>query len=224
MRITKNRKTALELVEKNKMYSLDEALEILEKMPKAKFDEAVEVHIKTSIDPKKSDQQLRGAAVLPFGTGKTLKVAAFTEKQQKEAKEAGADVVGGVELIEKIAQNKEMDFDVAVATPDMMPKLAKIAKILGPKGLMPNPKSQTVGMQIAPLVEGLKKGKVSFKNDDGGNIHQIVGKRSFPKEQLKENIQFFLEEIKKNKPSASKGKFILGTTLASTMSVGIKFN
>lgn len=224
MRITKKRKASLALLEKNKVYSLDEALEILEKMPKAKFDEAVEVHIKTSVDPKKSDQQLRGAVVLPFGTGKTLRVAAFTEKQQKEAKEAGADLVGGIELIEKIAEKKELDFDVAVATPDMMPKLAKIAKILGPKGLMPNPKSQTVGMQIKPLVEGLKKGKVSFKNDDGGNVHQIVGKRSFPKDQLKGNIQFFLEEIKKSKPSSSKGKFMLNITLSATMSAGIKFN
>ena len=223
MRTSKKKKASLELFEKNKVYSLEEALEILEKMPKAKFEESVEVHIKTSIDPKKSDQQVRGAAVLPFGTGKTVKVAAFTETQQKEAQEAGADLVGGAELVEKISQNKELAFDVAVATPEMMPKLAKIAKILGPKGLMPNPKSQTVGAQIKPLVEGLKKGKVSFKNDDGGNIHQVVGRRSFSKEQLKENLDFFLEEIKKNKPAASKGKFILSMTLASTMSAGIKF-
>jgi len=224
MQKSKKKKSSLELLEKSRIYSLDEALELLEKLPKAKFDESVEVHVKLSIDAKKSDQQVRGAAVLPFGTGKTLRVAAFTEKQQAEAREAGADLIGGAELIEKIAQNKELDFDVAVATPDMMPKLAKIAKILGPKGLMPNPKSQTVGIRIKPLVEGLKKGKVSFKNDDGGNLHQIVGKRSFSKEQLKKNIQFFLEEVKKNKPAASKGKFILGTTLTATMTMGIKFN
>ena len=224
MKISKKRKAAVELVEKNKVYSLDEALEILEKMPKAKFDESVEVHMKTSIDPKKSDQQVRGAAVLPFGTGKTVRVAAFTDKQQTEAKEAGADLVGGAELIDKIAQSKELKFDVAVATPDMMPKLAKIAKILGPKGLMPNPKSGTVTMDVDKAVKEVKQGKIDFKVDKFGIIHSSIGKVSFAPEQIVDNAQEFINTIVKLKPSSAKGTYIKSVYLSSTMSPGLQID
>ena len=213
---------ALEEFDRSKKYSLDEALEILEKFPKAKFDEAVEVHVKLGIDPTKSDQQIRAAVNLPHGTGKTKRIAAFTETQQDEAKKAGADIVGGEELIEKIIKDKKIDFDVAVATPEMMPKLSKAARILGPRGLMPNPKTGTVGPKVTEMIEELKKGKADFKSDKGGNIHQIVGKRSFKKEQLKENIEVLLEAINKNKPAKAKGKLIKNITVTATMTPGIK--
>lgn len=163
MKNSKNYKKAQEAFDKTKSYSINEALEILEKFPKAKFDESVEVHIKTSVDPKKSDQQIRTSAQLPHGTGKAVKIAAFTATQQKEAKEAGAEIVGGEDLVEKISQGGNLDFSATVATPEMMPKLGKIAKILGPRGLMPNPKTQTVGPKIGEMIEALKKGKLISK-------------------------------------------------------------
>ncbi|MEA2006792.1 MAG: 50S ribosomal protein L1 [Patescibacteria group bacterium] len=221
MRRGKNYKKAQECFEQIKAYSVDEALEILSKFPKTKFDESVEVHVRLNLDSKKSDQQVRGTVNLPHGTGKTLRIAAFTETQVTEAKKAGADLVGGEELIEKISNGKVDDFEVAVATPEMMPKLAKVAKILGPKGLMPNPKSETVGLKITPMIEGLKKGKASFKNDNGGNIHQVVGKRSFDVGQLKENTEAFLKSIRKMKPTAVKGKLIKKVTVTATMSPSI---
>lgn len=224
MKRGKNYKKATELFEKNKKHPIEEALEIMEKFPKAKFNESVEIHIRTSIDPKKSDQLIRGAVELPHGTGKSVRVAAFTEKQQKEAKDAGADLIGGEELVEKMASAKNFDFDVAVATPEMMPKLAKIAKALGPKGLMPNPKSETVGPKIADMVGALKKGRASYKNDDGANIHMIVGKRSFGKEKIIENTKAFVEDIRKNKPAAVKGKLIKNISISFTMSPGVKIS
>src|SRR5690348_5253847 len=152
MKRGKNYRKAAELFDKNKEHSIDEALEVLGQLPKAKFDESVEAHIKTNIDPRKSDQQIRGAVVLPHGTGKTIKIVAFTSTQEKEAKDAGADMIGGEELIEQIRTGAvATDFDIAVATPEMMPKLAKVAKILGPKGLMPNPKTETVGPKITVM-------------------------------------------------------------------------
>lgn len=224
MKRGKNYKKAIELFEKTKKYPIQEALEIMEKFPKAKFDESVEIHIRTTINPKKSDQLIRGATELPHGTGKSLRIAAFTEKQQKEAKQAGADIVGGEELVEKMGVAKSFDFDVAVATPEMMPKLAKIAKILGPKGLMPNPKSQTVGPKIAEMISALKKGRASYKNDDGANIHMIIGKRSFGNEKIADNARAFLEDIRKNKPAAAKGKLIKNISISFTMSPGVKIN
>lgn len=218
----KKQQEFLKSYDKSKTYSIEDALEILEKFPKPKFDETMEIHISTFIDPKKSDQQIRSAVVLPHGTGKTLKIAAFTETQEKEAKEAKADTVGGEKLIEEIKKKEIIDFDIAVATPEMMPKLAQIAKILGPKGLMPNAKSQTVGPKIKSMIEELKKGKASFKNDDSGNIHQIFGKRSYKKEQLVENYKALLEEISKSKPEGIKGKLIKTVSLSSTMSPSIK--
>lgn len=212
----------LKSYDKSKTYPIEKTLETLEKFPKPKFDESIEIHISTFIDPKKSDQQIRNAVVLPHGTGKSLKIAAFTETQEKEAKEAKAEIVGGEKLIEEIKKKEVIDFDIAVATPEIMPKLAQIAKILGPKGLMPNAKSQTVGPKIKTMIDELKKGKASFRNDDSGNIHQIIGKRSYKKEQLIENYEALMEEINKSKPEGIKGRLIRTISLSSTMSPSIK--
>lgn len=220
MKRGKKYKAAAEKIDKDKVYSIEEAVIFLKENKVAKFDESVEVHVRTNIDPKKGDQQVRGTVVLPHGTGKTKKIAVITSTSQTEAKEAGADVVGGEEMIDKIA--KKIDFDILVATPEMMPKLAKVAKILGPKGLMPNPKTETVTVKIKETVEALKKGKAAFKNDDTGNIHQAVGKISFEGEKLAENIKAFLEGLEKSRPSALKGKFISNISLSSTMGVGLR--
>jgi len=222
MKRSKKYRQALELFDKLKTYDLEEALTILEKFPKANFDESVELHLKLGIDPTKTDQQIRLSAKLPHGTGKKVKIAAFTEKQTKEAKEAGADVVGGEELVEKIKKTKKTDFDVAVATPEMMPKLSKIAKILGPRGLMPNPKTKTVGPRIDKMIKELQQGMVDIKSDKSGNIHQAVGKRSFSKKQLQENIESLIEFLDKNKPEKVKGKLIKNATVTATMTPGIR--
>ena len=219
---SKNYRKALESFDAEKKYPIEEAIEILEKFPKSKFDQSVEVHVNLNIDLGKSDQNVRGTVVLPNGIGKTKKIAVFTTTQEKEAKKAGADIVGGEDLIKKIETKGVIEFEVAVATPEMMPKLAKLAKILGPKGLMPNPKTETVGPKVAPLVEGLKKGKASFKNDKGGNMHQMVGKISFGKDKLKENIDIFLTALGKEKPKTSKGKLIKSASISLSMSPGVK--
>jgi len=224
MKKSKNYRKAEESFVKGKAYAIEEALEILEKFPKAKFDESVEIHIRTSIDPKKSDQQIRTSVQLPHGTGKKMKIAAFTSVQQKEAKEAGAEIIGGEELVKKISQSGAFNFNVAVATPEMMPKLGKIAKLLGPKGLMPNPKTQTIGPKIAEMIEALKKGRTSCKNDDSGNIHAVIGKRSFGKDKLLENFQAFTENLNRNKPATVKGKLVKRITLTATMVPGIKIS
>lgn len=221
MKRGKNYRKALEEFEKDKPYSSEEALEILAKFPKPKFDESVEVHVRLSIDPTKTDQQIRGTVDLPHGTGKTLRIAAFTSTQKADAKKAGADLVGAEELIDKIASKKTFDFEIAVATPEIMPKLAKIAKILGPRGLMPNPKAETIGPRIVSMIESLKKGKASYKGDKGGNVHQVVGRRSFSNDQLRENIGAFMESLKKSKSATVKGKFIRRITICSTMSPSI---
>ena len=220
MKHGKKYKAAAEKIEKDKIYSLEEAVKFMKENKVAKFDESVEVHVKTNVDPKKGEQQVRSTVVLPHGTGKTKKVAVITSTSADEAKKAGADIVGGEELIEKFA--KKIDFDVLVATPEMMPKLAKVAKILGPKGLMPNPKTETVTTKIKETVEALKKGRAAFKNDDSANIHQVVGKLSFDEAQLVENIKAFMEAVEKAKPTAFKGKMIANITVCSTMGCGIK--
>jgi large subunit ribosomal protein L1 len=217
----KYRKVA-EKIDSNRIYSVAEAVKILKENPIAKFDESVEIHVKTNIDPKKGEQQIRGTVILPHGTGKTKRIAVVTSTQIEEAKKAGADIVGGEEIIEKLV--KKINFDILLATPEMMTKLARVAKILGPKGLMPNPKSETVTAKIAETVLALKKGKAAFKNDDTGNIHQVVGKISFTEKQLQENIKTFLTNLEKSKPTGLKGKFISGVTVCSTMSKGIKIN
>ncbi|MDO8240875.1 MAG: 50S ribosomal protein L1 [Candidatus Moranbacteria bacterium] len=218
----KKYKAVAEKIDKNKVYSIEEAVKMMKENKIAKFDESVEVHIKTNVDPKKGDQQIRGTVSLPHGTGKTKRVAVITSTSAEEAKAAGADIVGGEEMIEKFA--KKIDFDILVATPEMMPKLAKAARVLGPKGLMPNPKTETVTTKIKEAVEALKKGRSAFKNDDSANVHQAVGKLSFEDAKLVENIKFFVDAISKAKPAAFKGKLITNITVCSTMGNGIKIS
>jgi large subunit ribosomal protein L1 len=219
---SKRYKEAKAQVDPKKTYGLDEAIELLKKTNMAKFDAAAELHVKLGIDPTKSDQQVRGTVSLPHGTGKTKRVAAFVEAEKEaEAKAAGADVYGGEELIEKIAKSGQIDFDVAVATPVMMPKLAKLAKILGPKGMMPNPKTDTINPNVAKMVTEQKAGKLSFKNDDTGNIHQVIGRLSFDNAKLKENLSTLLDAIRKVKPASSKGIYFRTAVICSTMSPAI---
>jgi large subunit ribosomal protein L1 len=221
MKHGKKYRAALEKLEKDKAYTFSEAVKFLKENKTSKFDESLEVHIRTGIDVKKSDQQIRGTVSLPHGTGKTQRIAVITSTSQKEAKEAGAEIVAGEEFLEKIKAGK-IEFDILVATPEMMPKLASVAKVLGPKGLMPNPKTETVTTKVKETVESLKKGKAAFKNDNSGNIHQAVGKTSFEDDKLVENIKAFIEAVEKAKPAAAKGKLIKGIVLSSTMGVGIK--
>ncbi|KKR48639.1 MAG: 50S ribosomal protein L1 [Candidatus Magasanikbacteria bacterium GW2011_GWC2_40_17] len=210
-------------VERKKAYSLEEAIELVKKTSGTKFDATLEVHLRLGIDPKKGEEQIRGTIVLPNSFGKSKIVAAFVEAgKEDEAKAAGADLVGAEEMIEEIAKTQKINFDVAVATPSMMPKLAKVAKILGPKGLMPNPKTETVGPNIKKIIEELKKGKLAFKNDDGGNIHVAVGKVSFPTDKILANLQAVLDVIKKIKPASSKGTYIKNSILTSTMGPAVK--
>ncbi len=214
---------AKKLVDKSKVYPIDEAITLVKKTATAKFDEAIELHINLGVDPSKSDQQVRGTIALPHGVGKTKRVAAFVEPaKEAEATKAGADIVGNEELIEKILQKGQIDFDVAVATPAMMPKIAKLARLLGPRGLMPNPKTDTVGPNITKMITEQKAGKQSFKNDTTGNIHQIFGRASFTEDQLKENLKVLLEAIKRLKPVSSKGIFLKSSTITSTVGPGIK--
>lgn len=209
-------------VEKGKAYSVEEALKLAAETKTAKFDESVEVHIKLTIDTKKGDEQVRGAVVLPHGVGKTKTIAVITSTKTKDAEAAGADLVGGEELIEKIKNGKAGNFDVLVASPEMMPKLAQVAKILGPRGLMPSPKTETVTEKIKEAVEMLKKGKMSFKNDNTGNVHQVIGKTSFEAAKLNENYVAFIDAIQKAKPAGVKGKYIASISVCSTMGPGIK--
>ncbi|MCK4891300.1 MAG: 50S ribosomal protein L1 [Candidatus Pacebacteria bacterium] len=225
MKRSKRYKSVKENIDKSKIYKVVEAVKLLIENANAKFDESVEVHFRTNIDPKKADQLIRGAIVLPHGTGKDKKIAVFAEGEKaQEAKDAGADLIGGEDLVAKIKQTKEIDFDIAVATPDMMKKLAIIAKILGPKGLMPSPKTDTVTVDVKKTVEQLKKGRLNFKNDDSGNVHQLVGKVSFGNEKLKENIENFIKAVQEARPSGAKGEFIKSITVTSTMGAGIKVN
>jgi len=221
MKRGKKYRAVLEKLDKSKTYSLEEAIKFIQENKAANFDESVEVHVRTNIDAKKTDQQVRGTVILPHGTGKTKKIAVITSVAQKEAKEAGADLVAGEELLEKIKAGK-IEFDVLVATPEMMPKLAKVAKILGPKGLMPNPKTDTVTPKVKEAIEALKKGKAAFKSDSSGNIHQLAGKVSFEGKNLVENIKIFIETLEKNKPATVKGKLVKSVSICSSMGVGIK--
>ncbi|MFA6170841.1 MAG: 50S ribosomal protein L1 [Patescibacteria group bacterium] len=221
--MTKNKNN--ELADKAKVYSIEEAIELAKKTSKAKFDASVEVHFRLGIDTKKGDQQVRTAVSLPHGTGKTVRVAAFVSAANEQAcKDAGGDIVGGDELIAEIKKTEKTDFDVAVAEPEMMKKLAPIAKVLGTRGLMPSPKNETVSLTPAKAVAELKKGKVSFKNDDTGNIHVAIGKVSFESQKLADNFRTLSEAIKKAKPSKSKGVYIKNVTISTTMGPGIKVN
>lgn len=218
----KKYKQVAEKVEKNKLYSKEEALKLVKETKVAKFDESVEVHVKLAIDPKKGDEAARGTVVLPHGTGKTKKVAVITTTKASEAKEAGADVIGGEEMIEAIKNGKMEAVDIIVATPEMMPKLAQVARILGPRGLMPSPKTETVTDKIKAAVENIKKGKVSFKNDAQANIHQVIGKVSFGEKELAENLAVFLDAVAKSKQAGVKGKYVVSASVCSTMGPGIK--
>jgi len=213
---------AKSLIDSKKVYSPVEAVELVKKTSNTKFDGTVEVHLNLGIDVKKSDQLVRATIVLPHGTGKTKKVAAFVPADKEaDAREAGADFVGGEDLIAEIAKTGKIDFDVAVATPDMMPKMAKVAKILGPKGIMPNPKTETESPNVKKMVEELKKGKVTLKNDTTGNIHQALGKVSYESKNLLGNLISVVAAIRKNKPASAKGSYIKNVVLTSTMGPAI---
>jgi len=225
MKQNKHNQSSKFKIDKSKIYSLDEALDLIKKNSRAKFDESVEVHIHLGIDPKKSDQQIRSIVTLPHGTGKEKKIAAFiTPEKIEEAEKAGADLIGGERLIKEIKEKNQYDFDIAVATPDMMRNLSSIAKILGPRGLMPSPKTGTVTMNIGQVIKELKKGRVDFRNDDSGNIHLSIGKISFEIKKLKENFNAFLEKLKDTQPESIKGEFIKNIYISSTMGPGIKIS
>ena len=210
------------LIEKNKKYGINEALEIIEKMPKTKFDETVELHIRLGVDSKHADQQVRGTVVLPNGTGKTLKVLVFAKgPKADEATKAGADYVGAEELIPKIQNDNWFDYDVVVATPDMMGVVGRLGKVLGPKGLMPNPKSGTVTMDVTKAIADIKSGKVEYRLDKTNIIHLGFGKVSFGAKKLQENYETIMDAIIKAKPAAAKGQYIKSVTLTTTMGPGI---
>ena len=213
------------LVEKNKLYSKEEAIKLVKSTAVTKFDSSVEIAIRLNLDTKKADQQLRGAFVLPNGTGKTKKVLVIAKGDQaKAAQAAGADYVGDMDYLEKIEKENWFDFDTMIATPDMMPALGKLGKVLGPKGLMPNPKTGTVTMDTKKAVEEVKKGRVEYRTDSYGNIHALIGKVSFDEDKLLENLDAFVSLIIKNKPAVVKGTYIKGITVSSTMGPGIKIN
>ena len=221
--MSKRMNEATKLVDKTKFYEISEALDLALKMPKAKFDETVEVHIKLGVDSKQADQQVRGVLVLPHGTGKSKKVLVLAKGDKAEAaKAAGADFVGDDDMIQKIQSENWLDFDVVVATPDMMASLGRIAKILGPKGLMPNPKSGTVTMDTAKAVSEIKAGKIEYRLDKTNIIHCSIGKVSFGVEKLQENYQTLLEAIIKAKPAAAKGTYLKSIAISTTMGAGIK--
>ena len=222
MKTGKRYAESVKLVEKNKEYSIKEALEIVEKMPKAKFDETVELHVKLGVDSKHADQQVRGTTVLPNGTGKTQRVLVFAKgPKADEAKAAGADFVGAEELIPKIQNDNWFEYDVIVATPDMMGVVGRLGKVLGPKGLMPNPKSGTVTMDVTKAVEEIKSGKVEYRLDKNNIIHLGFGKVSFGTKKLLENYEAVMAAIIKAKPAAVKGQYIKSVAITTTMGPGM---
>lgn len=225
MKRSKRFRSVGEGIEKKKVYPLAEAITLVKSGATAKFDESIEVHFHLGIDPKKADQQIRSTTVLPHPTGRTLKIAVFAnEADQKKALAAGAALAGGAELIKEIKATEKTNFDLALATPEMMRQLGPIAKILGTKGLMPNPKNETVTADVAKTLKELNSGKVAFRTDDTGNIHQIIGKASFEPAVLEANIRSFADAIKRIKPATSKGVYLRSVTLTSTMGPGIRVN
>jgi large subunit ribosomal protein L1 len=216
---------AAKLVDNSSVYDVSEAVSLLKKTAAAKFDETIELHIRTGCDGRHAEQQIRGAVVLPHGTGKTVRILVFAKgPKEDEAKAAGADFVGGQELIPKIQNEGWMDFDVVVATPDMMGVVGRLGKVLGPKGLMPNPKAGTVTMDITKAINDIKAGKVEYRLDKANIIHVPVGKASFSEQDLQENLQALLDALNKAKPSTIKGAYFKSAYLASTMGPGIKLN
>ena len=214
---------ALSKLEKGKLYSLEEAVKLVKETSISKFDGTVEIAVRLNLDTKKNDQQLRGAIVLPHGTGKAKKVLVLAKGDQaKAAVDAGADFVGDMDMITKIEKENWFEFDVIIATPEMMPLLGKLGKVLGPKGLMPNPKTGTVTVDTKKAVEDVKKGRVVYRTDSYANVHALVGKVSFEEEKLADNIKAFMDVIIKSKPQAAKGVYLKGVSIASTMGPGIK--
>lgn len=223
MKRGKNYVSAASAIEKSKQYDIQDAIQLLISNSKAKFDETVEAHFRLGVDGRNADQQVRGVVVLPNGTGKSVNVLVIAKGEKaKEAEASGADFVGAEDMIEKIQKENWLDFDVCITTPDMMGLVGRIARILGPKGLMPNPKSGTVTMDVKKAIEDVKAGKVEYRLDKTNNIHVIIGKVSFGQEKLAENFDVVLNAINKARPAAAKGTYIKNCTLATTMSPGIK--
>ena len=223
MKKTKAAKKAAEIVDKNKLYTVEEAFELVEKLPKRKFDETVELHVRLGVDSRNADQQVRGTVVLPNGTGKTVRVLVIAKGDKaKEAMDAGADFVGVEEMITKIQNENWFEYDVIVTTPDMMGVIGRIGKVLGPKGLMPNPKSGTITMDVKKAVQDIKAGKVEYRLDKTNITHLAIGKVSFGPQKLKENYVVIMDALVKAKPAAAKGQYIKGIALTTTMGPGIK--
>lgn len=215
----------LKLYDKTQHYSSDEAMDIVLKTANAKFDETIDLAVRLGVDPRHADQQVRGTVILPHGTGKTVKVLVFAKGERaKEAEAAGADYVGAEELVEKIQKENWFDYDVVIATPDMMGVVGRLGKLLGPKGLMPNPKSGTVTFEVEKAVKEAKAGKIEYRIDKAGIIHVPIGKKSFGKEKLLENFRTVMDAIIKSKPAAAKGQYIKSVVLSSTMGPGVKVN
>ena len=224
MKLSKNKKNLLKEIDRTRMYDAIEAIKILKDKSYAKFDETIDISINLNIDSNKTDQNIKGVVNLPKGSGKNVKVAVIAaDDKQDDARTNGADEVGGKEFIESLSNNK-FNFDVLIATPDMMPELGKVAKILGPKGLMPNPKLGTVTTDIGNAVKNSKSGQVKFKNEKSGIVHAGIGKLSFSENDILENLKTFYSTIVKSKPDAVKGSFIKRISIASTMGVGLKIN
>ncbi len=223
-KVSKRFQELLKKIDREKEYGVDEAIKTVKDLKSAKFDETVEIALKLNVDPRHADQMIRGSVVLPAGTGKTVRVAVIAkEAKADEAKAAGADIAGGAEIIEDIQAGK-MDFDVLIATPDMMGMVGKVGRVLGPKGLMPNPKTGTVTMDVAQAVKNAKGGQVNFRVDKHGNIHAGIGKVSFSEDDLKSNFNAFLQAINKQKPAAAKGRYIKHGALSLTMSPAINLD
>lgn len=212
-------------VDRNTAYSIEDAIGLAKETSITKFDGTIDVALKLNVDPKKQDQLLRGSLVLPNGSGKTKKILVLAKGEQAEAaKKAGADYVGEKDLVEKIKNENWLDFDIIVATPDMMPEVGKIGNILGPRGLMPNPKTGTVTPKVEGVISDIKKGMIEYRTDSFGNIHTIIGKASFDNKALEENLKYVVSTIKKNKPNTVKGELISNISISSTMGPGIKVN
>ena len=223
MNKSKRQKVIMEKIEELKVYSLTDAISLIQSFPKLKFNESIDISVNLGVDPKKSDQNVRGSSSLPHGIGKVSKVAVFAEgPEAADANKAGADIVGFEDLIDAVKKNKDLDADVVIATPECMKKLGSLGRILGPKNLMPNPKEGTVTKNVAEAVENAKKGQIRYKTDKGGIIHTTIGKVDFEPTKLQENIFHLIEDLNKAKPSTAKGKYMKNITISSTMGPGIK--
>lgn len=225
MKRGKNYQDSAKLIDKHNLYSTTEAIDLALQTSKAKFDETIELSVRLGVDPRHADQQVRGAVVLPHGTGKEVKVLVFAKGEKaKEAENAGAEFVGAEELLDKIQKENWFDFDIVVATPDMMGVVGRLGKVLGPKGLMPNPKSGTVTFDVAKAISEIKAGKVEYRVDKTAIVHVPIGKKSFGAEKLSDNFKTLMEAIIKAKPAAAKGQYVKSVALASTMGPGVKIN